>query len=239
MFWALQLVFDFTSSILYNEIMKAAAGNPIKSLKNEWQSIKADIETRLSEFKRLFKTASDDAIFGELAFCLFTPQSKAKHCWEAVQQLTEKGLLHHDNPEKIAAQINKVRFRNNKARYVVAARKQFVTNGKLSIKPFLKSFDSVFSAREWLVKNIKGIGYKEAGHFLRNIGMGEDIAILDRHILKNLLRLGVIKEIPKTLTRNKYIEIEGKLRDFSKKVNIPMDHLDLLFWAREAGEIFK
>ena len=109
----------------------------------------------------------------------------------------------------------------------------------MEIKSLLNSFDGVFSAREWLVKNIKGIGYKEAGHFLRNIGLGSDIAILDRHILKNLKRLGVISDIPKTLTRNKYIEIENKLRGFSRKVSIPMDHLDLLFWAREAGKIFK
>ena len=29
------------------------------------------------------------------------------------------------------------------------------------------------------------MSYKEASHFLRNIGFGENIAILDRHILKN------------------------------------------------------
>ena len=66
-----------------------------------------------------------------------------------------------------------------------------------------------------------------------------NLAILDRHILKNLVVLGVIKEIPKSLTEKKYLEIEGKFEEFSKKINISMDELDLLFWSAEAGEVFK
>ncbi len=92
--------------------------------------------------------------------------------------------------------------------------------------------------REWLVKNIKGYGYKEASHFLRNIGF-EELAILDRHVLKNLKNYGVIEEVPKSLTPKKYKEIEEKMRRFSKSVDIPISHLDLLFWSNETGEIFK
>ncbi len=98
---------------------------------------------------------------------------------------------------------------------------------------------NVFSKREWLVKDVKGIGYKEASHFLRNIGFGKQIAILDRHILKNLKLYGVIGDIPKMLSRKKYFEIEKKMMDFSKEIEIPMSHLDLLFWYKETGEIFK
>jgi len=93
--------------------------------------------------------------------------------------------------------------------------------------------------REFLVRNIKGMGYKEASHFLRNIGLGENLAILDRHILKNLISLGVIDSIPKTLTRKKYLKIEKKMREFAKDIGIPMAHLDLVLWFKEAGLIFK
>jgi len=93
--------------------------------------------------------------------------------------------------------------------------------------------------RGWMVENIKGMGYKEASHFLRNIGFGKDIAILDRHILKNLKDLGVISEIPDTLTEKKYFEIEGKMRDFSERAGIPLEALDLLFWSMQTGHIFK
>ncbi|MBU1630565.1 MAG: DNA lyase, partial [Candidatus Omnitrophica bacterium] len=86
---------------------------------------------------------------------------------------------------------------------------------------------------------VKGIGYKEASHFLRNIGLGENIAILDRHILRNLKELGVIKEILSSISKKKYLEIEGKMKEFSVSANIPMDHLDLVFWYKETGEVFK
>ena len=89
----------------------------------------------------------------------------------------------------------------------------------------------------YLVKNVKGLGLKEASHFLRNTGH-ENLAILDRHILKNLAKLNII-ELPKTLTPKIYFEIENKFQNFSKEVNIPMDELDLLFWSMETGEIFK
>jgi N-glycosylase/DNA lyase len=69
--------------------------------------------------------------------------------------------------------------------------------------------------------------------------MGDDIAILDRHILKNLIKYGVIDEVPKSLTEKKYTEIEGKMRAFSKEIGIPFSHLDLLWWSEETGEIFK
>jgi N-glycosylase/DNA lyase len=83
------------------------------------------------------------------------------------------------------------------------------------------------------------MGYKEASHFLRNIGFADDLAILDRHILKNLKIFGIIEEIPKSLSKKKYLEIEEKMRNLANEVNIPLSHLDLLFWSKETGEIFK
>ena len=84
-----------------------------------------------------------------------------------------------------------------------------------------------------------GLGYKEASHFLRNIGLGEDLAILDRHILKNLVLLGVIDEVPSSLSRKTYLDIERRMTEFSKRLGINMGQLDLLLWYKEAGEVFK
>ncbi|PIW67114.1 MAG: DNA lyase, partial [Candidatus Omnitrophica bacterium CG12_big_fil_rev_8_21_14_0_65_42_8] len=44
---------------------------------------------------------------------------------------------------------------------------------------------------------------------------------------------------PKSLAKKEYLDIENKLRDFCKKINISMDELDLLFWSKETGIIFK
>ena len=89
------------------------------------------------------------------------------------------------------------------------------------------------------MKNIKGIGYKEASHFLRNIGFGAELAILDIHILRSLVKLGVIDEMPKTLTPKRYLAIEEKVKLFADKVKIPMARLDLVLWSAGTNKIFK
>ena len=132
-----------------------------------------------------------------------------------------------------------MRFKYKKSKYLVYAREKFSEDGKLVIRSALGKNINTFKKREWLVNNIKGIGYKEASHFLRNIGFGSDIAILDRHILRTLKSIKVIDEISESLSKKKYLTIEEKMRNFSKDIEIPMDHLDLLFWYREKGEVFK
>jgi N-glycosylase/DNA lyase len=204
-----------------------------------YQEIKSVIERRLKEFKELYEKEDDPRIFAEMAFCLLTPQSKAKICWKAIEELMENDLLYTGSALEIFHHLKGVRFSEKKALYIVKAREMFFDGKEWKLKEFIDSFDDVFKLREWLVGNIKGYGYKEASHFLRNIGKGENLAILDRHILKNLALLGVIPEIPKSLTRSRYLYIEERMRDFSKKIGIPMDHLDLLLWYKEAGEVFK
>lgn len=175
-----------------------------------------------------------------MIFCLLTPQSKAKSCFEAVKQLVAKRACLKGSASDISKIIKgKVRFHNNKAKYIVEARKLFLRGNRVDIRSKLKSFANIIDLREWLVGNIKGLGYKEASHFLRNIGKGGNIAILDRHILKNLKLLGVIKEIPKTITKKTYFEIEKKMLNFAKKIGIPADKLDLILWRKQTGEYFK
>ena len=210
-----------------------------REIKELYEMRKGDIERRLKEFKELFENSNDDRIFAELIFCLLTPQSKAKICWKAVENLMEKDLLIRGSYEQVLRELKGVRFKKNKARYIMEARKTFTRENEIRIKGVISGFSDSKKAREWLVKNVKGMGYKEASHFLRNIGFGEDLAILDRHILKNLRLLGVIEAIPKTLTKKRYMEIENKMREFSRDIGIPLSHLDLLFWSKETGEIFK
>ena len=195
----------------------------MKKLIKEYKNKKPLIKARLKEFKNI---RSDQDIFVELCFCLLTPQSKAVNCDKAIKELKRTGLLFKGSANSISPKLKGLaRFHNKKAEFLIAARKSFKGNKKHD--------------RDWLVKNIKGLGYKEASHFLRNIGRGSDLAILDVHILKNLKRLGVVKEIPKSITKKNYIEIENEMRKFSKKVKIPLEQLDLLFWSNQTGFIFK
>lgn len=211
-----------------------------KNLVSLWKNFaKSYIEQRILHYKNVFIKGNDEAIFAELAFCIFTPQSKAISCWEAVNELNNKNLLFTATAKEISDNIYNVRFHNNKSKFLVQARDKFTINGKLKIKEILKSFNNPLNLRKWIITNIKGIGYKEAGHFLRNIGLGLDLAILDRHILRNLKFYNAIEEIPSTLAPKIYLEIEQKMIEFCKDIEIPMSHIDLLFWAMQTGGIFK
>ncbi len=210
----------------------------IESLKQKHEQKKDAIEARLNDFRESW-TQDDKYVFGELCFCLLTPQSKAKSCWRTIEKLKETGLLYNGTPEEMKKWMASVRFNDNKSKYLAEARQLFTSDGQLKIKEKLSSAGSPEEMRSWLIENVKGFGMKEASHFLRNVGFGDDIAILDRHILKNLVRYGVIPEIPKSLTEKKYLEIEQKMRSFASETGIPFAHLDLVWWSEEAGEIFK
>lgn len=212
-----------------------------KEIEKIYKKIKPDIKKRLEDFQNIWKNGTNEDIHLELSFCILTPQSKAINAWKAITNLKENNLIFKGNVGEIVEYLNIVRFKNNKAKYLVELREQMMDKKtkKVMTKDFFSTIPNVYEKRNWIVKNIKGMSYKEAGHFLRNVGFGQEIAILDRHILKNLLKLEVIEELPKTLGPKQYLEIEEKMKEYCKFVKIPMDEMDLLLWYKEAGEIFK
>jgi N-glycosylase/DNA lyase len=228
-------MFSNSSSVELSRVEQERAVKELQALYGERRDA---IQKRLREFKEILDRNNDD-VFAELCFCLLTPQSSAKTCWAAVSRLKERSLLLKGAANEIQPQLNDVRFGDSKAKYIVEARDLFTKEGKLYLKSHLSSFTNLFELREWMVENVKGLGYKEASHFLRNIGLGEQFAILDRHSLRNLKRMEVISEVPVSITKKRYLEIEEKLRRFSREIRIPLADLDLLFWSRETGWIFK
>ncbi|MFN3966976.1 MAG: N-glycosylase/DNA lyase [Endomicrobiia bacterium] len=201
-------------------------------LKKLYNKQKPLIVKKLNEFRNIYRGKNLNRIFEELCYCILTANWKAKESIEIQKEIRDGFEKWSKTKLKKYLKNKGHRFWPQRAEYIVKARKY---------KKFLREIIKLpyQEVREWLTKNIKGIGYKEASHFLRNIGLGENIAILDRHILKNLKKYGIIKEVPKSLSSRKYIEIENKMKLFSKKIKIPISHLDLLFWSKETGEILK
>lgn len=199
----------------------------MQELKELYKIKKQEIIVRLNEFE----TLSNDKYFNELMFCLLTPQSNAKKCWQAVEELSRLNQL---TKEQIANILkSKTRFYNNKTNYLIEAKANWH-----NILSSINTLETI-RLRNWLAENIKGLGMKEASHFLRNIGKSNNqIAILDRHILRNLKQLNLIKE-DKIKSKKHYQEIENIFLNFAKQLDIPADHLDLLFWSKETGEVFK
>ena len=211
----------------------------LSTLQSEYARKRKKILARLADFRRVGSLA-DERLFEELCFCILAVQSKAHGADAAVRDLMAYDLLWPGRQGDVAAFLRpRTRFHNHKAAYIVRARERFFPPDGPVLCKSLDGFAEPKAARAWFVREVDGLGWKEASHFLRNIGRGERLAILDRHILRNLLRHGVIRRMPRTLTANRYLTIESKMERFSDDVEIPMAALDLLFWSRETGEVFK
>jgi len=199
----------------------------IKSvLKLKSSEIKKIVNIRLKEFE------NNKEWFSELCFCILTANSRAQTAINIQNELRTKGFLNLSQEElSRVIKNNKHRFHNNKSRYIVEARKFS------HIKDILINL-SELEAREWLIKNVKGIGYKESSHFLRNIGY-KNLAILDRHILNLMKEKNYIKKIPTPLSKKNYLDIENKFNMIAKGLEMNSAELDLYMWYLKTGKILK
>lgn len=211
----------------------------IAELKRDYRKKKPLITARLSEFKKAYGK-DDGAIFEELCYCILTAGSSAKMGMRTVEAL--KDILQTGSEKELQqrAQEHRVRFWRIRPSYIVQTREYLNDVCGLKLHQLIESFDCRHLRRDFFAKNksIKGLGYKEASHFLRNIGF-PGYAILDKHILNSLREMGVIGRRMRPTTRAGYLAIEKRLERFAKEIGIDMDHLDLLLWSRKTGEILK
>ncbi len=198
-----------------------------KELLNSYNLKKGEIISKLNKFKNL----SEEEKFKEFLFCLLTPQSNAQRCWQAVEQLSSLDDWNEENIKEILK--TKTRFHNTKAKRIMEAKGTWS-----KISPLLNNNNSL-ELRNNIAEQVNGYGLKEASHFLRNIGLSNNsIAILDRHILKNL-KLNDVITADKPKSKKHYLELEQSFLNFAKEIEIPADELDLLWRSKENGEIFK
>ena len=206
----------------------------IKIIENLKKSqIKEIIDSKMQNFENLGKKSSQE-IFKELCFCLLTANFSAQGGIK-IQNAIGDGFLTLAKID-LAKKLSELghRFPNARAKYIFEARKY-----KDNIKETLKNFEDDLKKREWIVKNIKGLGMKESSHFLRNIGY-KNLAIIDFHIIDLLARNNLIeKPKSKSLTAKKYIEIENLLRKIAEKTNLSLGELDLYLWYAETGKVLK
>jgi N-glycosylase/DNA lyase len=201
-------------------------------LQTEHAALQADIRARLDAFRAI----PAGRYFYELCYCLLTPQSSAAHCDVVVNELERRDFFHAQiDPEPLLRGFEGayIRFHRTKARRLTALKLTFPV-----IAPLFNETVATQALREKLVQTIDGIGYKEASHFLRNIGR-LDVAIIDRHILRNLARFGYMGETPKSITRGRYLQLEQLFLLFAREAGIAPDELDLLLWHHETGFILK
>jgi len=209
--------------------------NPLISLVKQLKSspIKNIIDSRIKEFSELGKKSINE-IFKELCFCLLTANFSAQGGIK-IQNAVSEGFLTLSE-EDLAKKLSELghRFPNARARYIILARQKIN-----DLKKILGGDESDLKKREEIVKNIKGLGMKEASHFLRNIGY-KNLAIIDFHIIDLLVKNNlIVKSKSKSLNVKKYLEIENLLKQIAEKTNLTLGELDLYLWYQETGKILK
>jgi N-glycosylase/DNA lyase len=182
-------------------------------LHRQWSGL---IRARLAEFAAV----REEEYFYELLYCLLTPQSSARSAARAVDALRRADRW--DDSAFLAGVLRDrsayIRFHNTKARNIVEARRRLPL-----IQEHLASVPDAEEQRRWLVTNIGR----------------RNLAILDRHILTNLVHHRVLSAPISSLTARRYAMIEEEFRRFGAALGISIDELDLLFWSRQTGEILK
>jgi N-glycosylase/DNA lyase len=201
----------------------------IEKLKDS--EIKKIIDDRIKEFKNNGSKLSSQ-IFKELCFCLLTANFNAERSIKIHNAIGDGFLTLSET--KLAEKLKNLgyRFPNSRAKYLSEAKRY-----KEELKNLVESFNNAQECRKWLVENIKGIGYKEASHFLRNIGF-TNLAIIDFHIINLLIKFKLIKK-PKTINKRIYLETEKILKKIAEKNELNLAELDLYLWYLETGKILK
>lgn len=200
-----------------------------------------EIRARLAEFREVWRSGTDERLWEELVYCIFTAGASARmglRSVEAIRHLLAVGS--HEEMTRALVEARAHRYPAARPGYIVVTREYLHEDCGMRLRDRLAAFSDPLERRDWLAKErrIKGLGYKEASHFLRNIGLS-GYAILDKHILRSLAEMGVIESSQPPTTRAHYLETEEHLRRFARDVRIDFDELDLVVWSLKTGEVLK
>ncbi len=177
-----------------------------------------------------------EATFYELCYCLCTPATKARHALALVAALRRRNFyttpLSLSELEQLLREPTAyIRFHRLKARRLYAVHTVFAR-----VWDIRHSHCSPFEKRRQLVRLVNGFGMKEASHFLRNTGV-RGIAVLDRHVVRWMHRLGYPVPMPKS--PNSYEHAERIYAEMARALGLPLEELDLLLWSMETGEVLR
>jgi N-glycosylase/DNA lyase len=202
---------------------------------------KKEIRNRLDQFRSVWREGNDAVLWEELVFCIFTAGASARMGFRAVEAV--KPLLQNGTREEMTTALRRAgahRFPVERPGYIVVTRSFLHEHCGMLLREKLSSFSDPIERRDWLAseKQIKGLGYKESSHFLRNIGLSGH-AILDKHVMRCLTDVGVAESAKPPATRSRYLEMEDRLKHFAREIKIDFDELDLVLWSMKTGEVLK
>jgi thermostable 8-oxoguanine DNA glycosylase len=136
-------------------------------------------------------------------------------------------------PRRLDGGLRSYRFPNKKA-LIIASAGRWLKNGcAFKLSCLFEGNDDSKGKRNVLLQ-CPGFGYKSASWFLRNIGMGDNLAILDVHIFNTLQEFRII---PVELDiSSDYLEIEDIYCCVCDQIGADPQIMDLIVWSWKRGD---
>ncbi len=213
--------------------------------------VRDHVHRRLEEFSRLGREGKthfnfrpfidvdyEADLFSELCFCILTANSSASMGIRIQAEVGIEGFrtMSRETLTQIIAKHGH-RFPEQRAERIVSLRDRWE-----EIEGLIREGRDAHTLRRLLADpgspyKIKGFGYKEASHFLRNIGY-RDLAILDRHVYRFMVETRLFPEV-KTMTPRRYIEAERILSELCSRLSVSQAELDLYIWFIKTKKVLK
>jgi N-glycosylase/DNA lyase len=179
------------------------------------------VNARVDEFLN-FPKDNVSMLFSELSFCVLTANWSAQGGIRAQNLIADRFINMPREELEEALRTVGHRFAPQRAHFIIENRE------KAELLPSIIKLPPK-EARQEIVKHFKGIGWKEASHFLRNIGF-LDVAILDKHILRLMHHFKLIPDLPKGWTQKRYESYEDLLKPTAAELSMPLGEMDLYLW---------
>ena len=187
------------------------------------------IQQRVKDFESL-KNSSEEILYSELCFCILAANTSAELGLRTQSVVGPKNFLTMKR-EELRDLLKSIHYRFYNVRSGFISENRWIADDL----PSLIKNEKPWELREYFVENLKGIGYKEASHFMRNVGIF-DFAILDKHILRMLSEGSEPKKIT---SPSRYYEYEKELIEKCSEFSLKPGVLDLYLWYIATGKIIK
>jgi N-glycosylase/DNA lyase len=186
----------------------------------------------------------ESQMWQQMCFCLLSPVTRFEAVRACMQRLEAHRVLNRlaENPRSVrseeirrllSAQDQPCRFPGQKADRLLQAGYFFYEKAPApGVRGFLRGFPKSLDARKALVDKVPGLGMKEASHFLRNVGHGANLAVLDIHVRRFLAEMRLVGEsIAFSNSRVSYLKMERTLLSLAFNSGLEIGALDLAIWG--------
>ncbi|MCD4743060.1 MAG: hypothetical protein K8R67_11360, partial [Desulfobacteraceae bacterium] len=100
----------------------------------------------------------------------------------------------------------------------------------LSLREIQEKYSDPSELRTVLVDLVPGLGMKQASMYLRNVSNSLELAVIDSHVLKYMSIMSLIKKVPSSISKVRYLAKENILTKYTKKFGYPVGCVDYAIW---------